>query len=271
MSDVRVRKAYRRWQSTGDPRDEAAWIHERLRAGLDPERLRVASLLNHPAAVLLMPREEASDHPAIRHLPEDDPPGQHGATMSVLCRVVADMGYDGRVVIGSAASVDGTAMTMHAIARWHQLGLPERDRWLTRVVDLARFLPNARRWLRFLEEGREDPASRLANEFVGRFYLPVHMATQVEQRIAYREACGSLLSLVEFVGSEGPFVPHPVHGTEWPDLPELCAFNAYVHAVNAWEEWFQSQRGDDFETARRVAHERVLDHVRREVIPWLFH
>lgn len=58
MADDRLRELERRFRETGAAQDEAAWLRERLRAGaLDEERLRLAALFAHDAALLVCESE----------------------------------------------------------------------------------------------------------------------------------------------------------------------------------------------------------------------
>ena len=59
MSDKQLRELERRWKETGASLDETALLQERLRVGdLDDSRVELAAYLGHPAALLLLGREQ---------------------------------------------------------------------------------------------------------------------------------------------------------------------------------------------------------------------
>lgn len=76
MSDERTRSLERLWRETNDPRDEAAYLRERLRVGdLTPERLELAAYCGRPGAVVAVGRMPAVSPPfagEMALLPEGD-------------------------------------------------------------------------------------------------------------------------------------------------------------------------------------------------------
>lgn len=62
MSDQARRAGERRFRASGDPRDEARWLTEEVRAGrLERERLVLAAYLGHPPALGALGLEAAED------------------------------------------------------------------------------------------------------------------------------------------------------------------------------------------------------------------
>lgn len=59
MSDAKLRELERRWRETRSVEDEAAYLHEQVRAGvLSPERLELAALCGHAACLSVIQSSE---------------------------------------------------------------------------------------------------------------------------------------------------------------------------------------------------------------------
>lgn len=67
-TDLRLRTAGRALAADSSPEARAAWIRERLRAGLDPERVELAAYCSDPAALTALPPCERFSEACEPHL-----------------------------------------------------------------------------------------------------------------------------------------------------------------------------------------------------------
>lgn len=127
MSDERMRQLERRWLESGAEEDETAYLHARVRAGdLPPERLEVAALVGHPAAVAATSGVAQPASPAA------------------VVNALAPHGVD--VVLRA-----GVACLRLVVSSWAE-ALPD-DPWIPRLLETCE------RWL--LEPSERDPEQAL--------------------------------------------------------------------------------------------------------------
>lgn len=256
--DVDLRELERRWHASGSTEDEAAWLRGRLRAGdLDPDRLQLAAALAHPAAQLafqggMHETGEGYDMPGIAAVRQSWVRGMLGQrndeyavrvalaiTRSVAPLLDVAVGWDTgegpEEILGLAETWLREMEELRRPPGLGSLSPSEREHADERIRSLANRILEAERRTRETLRGYENYEVGLA---LGTF--------------------GELTALVVEISDVLPFTMSPMGHAD----------SAYRDAFGAWLEANRGP-GEDWQRDSRRAHEWIMGHVRREVVPWL--
>lgn len=255
--DPDLRRLERAWKETGLPRDEAAWLQGRVRAGtLSRGKLRMASALGYEPAALVEPVET-----------DLDPPGQQ-AVRPTFVRDVLGFGAGAGDEYMLWLSVACCRSVIHFLdeVEWTEGNTPEE------------FLEIASDWIRewaVIESGEVKRTKAMeADLALGGFStmesfqeLELDFMEQREETEPFWETDEPLMDrALDTLRSLAAAIQRMGDGFESVAINEGLA--VYQQAVRTWEWYFEDEEFS-YEEARFKAHKRVLDQIRAEVVPWL--
>ena len=133
MSDQRLRELERRWRENGTDADQAAWLLERVRAGLlTDDRLALAAYADHPAARLALegqPPPRAGLTAWIRGLRKLEGEGLRDAAVRLVALVLLC-----EVGVEHLANVEGSGELLLRLQREWEFPRPELREAVEAVV-----------------------------------------------------------------------------------------------------------------------------------------
>jgi hypothetical protein len=270
--DVDLRELERRFKQSGSVEDEVAYLNARLRAGsLSHSRLLLAAALEHPAAKRIVP-------PKPPGLPKLSPALGGGEVVVTEVRTMDPYpghrglsGFADVIGRGPKGSDDYAVRCIIAIAESLVPILKDGIRWPSNLgPDVV--LRRARQWANAYSTGATDHAARsrlrklrsdvqVSNDSMNDWLMEQGSSYTQDQAVQVFEILTVLISGLTLTA----FLPAK-------DLPEDSPMYDVARSWEiARESWADTTREADFawRDVHRIAHGRVLDHVRKEVVPWL--